>query len=107
MIMGVTLRLMQLYLAYGQEDGQEIKEVFTENEIECLKKINEHQIKTSEKTKNNYSPKSVAWATYIIARLGGWKGNIKQRRAGPIILKRGLQKFVDIFEGWKLAQNYT
>ena len=37
----------------------------------------------------------------------GRKGNPKQRPPGPIILLKGIEKFENIYEGWKLASNYT
>jgi len=107
LILNATLRLMQLYLAYEEEDSQNIEEVFNKEEIECLQQIEKKYIAQTSKTSNSHDNKKLAWASWIIARLGGWKGNIKQRKAGPITLKRGLEKFMAIFEGWKLAKNYN
>ena len=39
-----------------------------------------------------------------MSRLGGWKGNKKQRNAGPIIIKQGLEKFEIIYVGWKMVK---
>ena len=59
------------------------------------------------KVKNNHSHKKLSWAAWIIARLGGWKGNHKQRPPGPITIKKGVEKFDLIFQGWKLARQIT
>ena len=69
----------------------------------CQKKY--EQKKT--KVKNDQSNKKVSWATWIIARLGGWKGNDKQRPSGPITMKKGVEKFDLIFQGWRLARHIT
>jgi hypothetical protein len=102
-----VIRIMQLYLAYDREDSQPISEVFTAEEIECLKSIEQKEIKKTVQTNNHNNPNQLAWATWIIARLGGWKGNKKQRAAGPITIKSGLEKFEMMYAGWKLAREYT
>jgi len=53
---------------------------------------------------NNYSECELSWASWVIARLGGWKGYTKQRPPGPITMKRGLDKFDLIYQGWLLAK---
>ena len=107
LLLNTTIRLMQLYLAYDVEESQPIEEVFDEEEIKCLQTIDDKQIKKTSKTLNPFNPKKLSWASWIIARLGGWKGNNKQRKAGPLIIKRGFEKFEMIYEGWKMAINST
>jgi hypothetical protein len=107
LVLNAALRVMQLYLAYGKEECQATEEVFSEEEIECLHAIEKNHIAKTEKTTNPFSAEKLSWASWIIARLGGWKGNDKQRRAGPIILKRGLDEFETMFQGWKLARGFT
>ncbi|WP_414573692.1 hypothetical protein [Nostoc sp. CCY 9925] len=46
---------------------------------------------------------TVAWATWIIARLGGWSGYSSQKPPGITTLVRGLYQFESTFFGWKLA----
>jgi len=103
MVLNAALRVMQLYLAYGKEDCQELKEVFDQQEIDCLEAIEKNHLPKTPKTINPYRKDKLSWASWIIARLGGWKGNVKSKPAGPIIIKRGLDKFEDIYQGWKLA----
>lgn len=107
MVLNAALRVMQLYLAYGNEDAQEITEVFTDQEISCLKAIEKNHLPTTEHTSNPYPENKLSWASWIIARLGGWKGNRKQQPAGPIIIKRGLDNFENMYQGWKLATLVT
>ncbi|MCW5317897.1 IS4 family transposase [Nostoc sp. KVJ3] len=52
---------------------------------------------------NPYPPHSLSWATWIIARLGGWSGYRSQKPPGIITLVRGLYQFESTFLGWKLA----
>jgi hypothetical protein len=107
LLLNNAVRLMQLYLAYDVEESQPIEEVFDKDEIKCLQTIQNKQLKSTPKTTNPFNVQKLSWASWIIARLGGWKGNNKQRKAGPIIIKRGLEKFEMIYEGWKMAKNST
>lgn len=103
MVLNAALRVMQLLLAYDNEQSQPIEHVFDPGEVKCLKNLNNTLQGDTEKSKNKYDPKQLSWATWIIARLGGWKNFNSKRPPGPIILKRGLDKFSSIYQGWKLA----
>lgn len=103
MILNAALRVMQLLLAYDNEQSQSIEHVFDSGEIKCLENLNNTLQGDTEKSKNRNDPKRLSWATWIIARLGGWKNYNSKRPPGPIILKRGLDKFSSIYQGWKLA----
>ena len=46
--------------------------------------------------------RSLAWAAWIIARLGGWKGYPSERPPGPITFKHGLDYFRACAAGWVL-----
>lgn len=103
--LSATLRLMQLMYATEDEGSQAIDEVFTKAEQKCLTGVGNRVDGNTEKLSNPYSPGSLVWAKWIIARLGGWKGYRSQRIPGPITLKRGLDKFTQIFDGWCIALN--
>lgn len=103
MILNAALRVMQLLFAYDNEQSQPIEQVFDLQEIKCLETLNNTLQGDTEKSKNKCDPKRLSWATWIIARLGGWKNYNSKRPPGPIILKKGLDKFSSIYQGWKLA----
>ena len=103
MALNAALRVMQLLLAYDNEQSQPIEQVFDRGEIKCLEQVNKKLQGDTEKSKNKNNPDTLSWATWIIARLGGWKNYNSKRPPGPIILKRGLDKFSSIYEGWNLA----
>jgi hypothetical protein len=48
---------------------------------------------------------NLAWAAWIIARLGGWKGFAGQRPPGVITLYGGRIRFFNLFDGWAIAKN--
>jgi hypothetical protein len=103
MALNAALRVMQLLLAYDNEQSQPIEELFDKGEIKCLDQVNKKLQGDTEKSKNKNNPDTLSWATWIITRLGGWKNYNSKRPPGPIILKRGLDKFASIYEGWSLA----
>lgn len=107
MMLTAILKIMQMRLAYSEPEGegQLIKEVFTEQEIECLKKVNQKMQGKTVKQQNHYDPISVKWATWIIAKLGGWKAYSSQGPPGIIVLKRGLERFGYVLEGYLLIKD--
>lgn len=105
MTLNAALRVMQLLLARDNINSQPIEQVFSNEEIECLQMLNSKLEGNTEKMKNRNDPQKLCWATWIIAKLGGWKGYERKRPPGPITLKKGLDKFSNIFEGWILARS--
>ena len=91
-------KVLQLVYARNKTDAQPIDEVFNEEEQKVLKGVNEQYEGNSPKQKNPFSPSQTSWATWIVARLGGWKGYQSQRLPGPITLKRGLDKLAILIE---------
>jgi len=104
-MLSALLRIIQMNIAYSEpEGGQPVADVFSEKEIECLQHISTKLQGKTIKLQNN-NPKNLKWATWIIARLGGWKGYASQGILGIILLKRGLDKFAAIYFGWQLAKD--
>jgi len=68
--------------------------VFTEIEVKCLSKLNKKLEGNTEKQKNPYPKANLAWASWVIARLGGWtEFYTKSRPPGNKTFKEGLEKF--------------
>jgi hypothetical protein len=75
---------------------------FAPHEIAVLDKLNfELEGKTSLQ-KNTHSRNGLAWAAWIIAKLGGWDGYPSSKPPGPITFKHGLQAFYAMVTGWSL-----
>ena len=102
--LSATLRIIQLHIAYSKEGEEKINIGFDKTEQAFLKALNTKLEGTTKKLKNPFKKKELRWATWIIARLGNWKGYKTQRVPGVITLQKGLVKFYHMLEGWLMAQ---
>jgi hypothetical protein len=75
---------------------------FSENEIAVLDKLNAELEGATKLQKNPHRTRSLKWATWIIAKLGGWDGYPSSKPPGPITFKHGLEEFHAIVAGWSL-----
>lgn len=88
-----AVQVMQLVQARDGQTRQHITDAFSKAEISLLQQLNPNLEGNSDKQKNPHPPDSLAFASWVIARLGGWKGLASQRPPGPITMKIGLQMF--------------
>lgn len=102
--MQVAVRTLQLTLAREGNTERMATDVFEEADIHVLEQIQPGLEGSTAKQKNPYPSKKLAWAAWIIARLGGWKGYASEAKPGPVTMLRGQQRFAAISEGWKLAK---
>ena len=97
---------MQLVLARAAGNyGPPAERVFDAEQIEVLRALQKKLQGRTRKQQNPYAPDSLAWATWTIARLGGWTGYESDRSTGPITMRDGLQRFNAIVDGYDLAKN--
>lgn len=77
----------------------EARTQFSDLEMTVLEACEKQVSGTSKALTNPYKPKSLAWAVWIIARMGGWNGQIKgQSPPGAKTLAKGLERFLDRVE---------
>ena len=94
-----TLQLVQARDGHGSLPALLI---FDPNEMAMLEKINLKYTGKTLRQQNPHPPGSLAWAAWIIARLGGWDGYPSSRPPGPITFKRGLDALKMMATGWAL-----
>ena len=97
-------KVMQLVLARDGQSPRPISDVFDKKEVEILQSLLPTLQGRTKKQMNLYPPIKLAWATWIIARLGGWKGYASEAKPGPITISRGLRQFSMLKAGWQLAK---
>jgi hypothetical protein len=93
---------MQLVQARDGTSGQMASLVFTPAEIETLHALVPQLEGKTALQKNPHAPCSLAWAGWVIGKLGGWDGYPKSKPPGPITFKHGLKAFYAIAHGWVL-----
>jgi hypothetical protein len=94
-----------IQLVQARNGGEELPAefVFTPEEIEALRAINKTLKGRTELQKNHHRPDTLAWAAWIIAKLGGWTGYASHRPPGPITFHMGMARFQILIAGRTLA----
>jgi hypothetical protein len=95
----ITIQLVQ---ARDGRGNQPIHLAFNANHVDVLAALNQRFEAKSKRLKNPYPTDSLAWAAWIIGRLGGWDGYPSSKPPGPITFKHGLEYFNAVAEGWSL-----
>jgi hypothetical protein len=91
--------IMQLVQARDGTSQQEARIAFTESEIDTLQALIPTLEGRTDLQKNPHPPRSLAWAAWAIAKLGGWDGYPKSKPPGPITFRHGLEYFKAIAHG--------
>jgi hypothetical protein len=95
----VTLQLLQ---ARDGRSNQPVRLAFDANEVATLAALNQNLEAQTKRLKNPHPPDNLAWAAWIIGRLGGWDGYPSSKPPGPITMKHGLEYFYAVAAGWSL-----
>jgi len=105
-VLALSVAVRTLQMVEGRDEPQWPASVtFTDEQQQYLQDIAPTLEGKTKKQQNPYPLKSLAWATWIIARLGGWKGYQSQRPPGTATLTHGLKRFEAMFFAWEIAQN--
>ena len=94
----ITIQLLQA--RNGSQQG--VATVFNTNEVTALTALNQQIEARTRRLKNPHPRDTLAWAAWIIGRLGGWDGYQSSKPPGPITFKNGLEYFHAVAAGWSL-----
>ena len=107
MMLETIIKLFIMQIAYDSEEETQPRSCFSEEELECLElQIIQLEGKT-EKLKNPYKTSDLKRYIWAIARLGGWKGYLSERKPGITTFWIGLQKFTSLMQGWILFRDVS
>jgi hypothetical protein len=95
----ITVQLLQ---ARDGRSHQPVRLAFDANEVATLAALNQNIEAQTKRLKNPHRPDSLAWAAWIIGRLGGWDGYPSSKPPGPITMKHGLEYFYAVDAGRSL-----
>lgn len=108
MALQTALQIMQLIADRDNESQQPATIIFSEEELIFMKALILTKLNGKTSLQQNPHPESsLAWASWAMGRLGGWKGYPSESPPGPITMLRGLIKFQQLFEGLRLAQQFA
>jgi hypothetical protein len=107
MMLETIIKLFIMQIAYNTPEETNPMSCFTEEEIECLELQIEQLEGKTEKLKNPYKSTDLKRYIWAIARLGGWKGYLSERKPGITTFWIGLQKFTAIMQGWILFRDVS
>lgn len=89
-----ALQIMVIKIAYDQKrEDCSARIVFTDKQIQFLKILQPTLEGKTDKQKNPFATSTLAWAAWIIARLGKWGGYNSQSPPGYITMKKGMDIF--------------
>lgn len=94
--------VIQLVQARDSRDHQPANLAFSQSEVDTLAALNQSLEGKTLLQKNPHPKASLAWAAWIIAKLGGWDGYKSSRPPGPITFHDGLTQFRAMAAGWAL-----
>lgn len=92
----VAVKIMQLKLALKDESIL-AEDVFSPHQLDYLDMVRERVEGATELQKNPYKKQSLAWGTWLLARLAGWSGYKSHGPPGYITIKDGFDKFIQQF----------
>jgi succinate dehydrogenase/fumarate reductase flavoprotein subunit len=95
----ITIQLLQ---ARDGRTHQPVQLAFDANGVATLAALNRNLEAQSKRLRNPHPPDSLAWAAWIIGRIGGWDGYPSSKPPGPISMKSGLEYFHAVAAGWSL-----
>jgi len=97
-----AMHVIQLVRARDGHTKQKLADGFDQEDRPLLEKLNVQMEGKTEKQKNPHARGTLAWAAWIIGRLGGWTGYYK--KPGPKVMHIGLTEFHAAKRGWLLAR---
>jgi len=99
-----ALQLMIIKIAYDQKrEDCSARMVFTDKQMQFLKILQSTLEGKTERQKNPFTADSLAWAAWIIAKLGKWSGYSSQSPPGYITMKKGMDIFYIQSNAFELA----
>jgi Transposase DDE domain len=88
---------IQLVQERDGEHRSDCATVFSASEAATLEALNATLQGNTQRQRNPHPKLSLAWAAWVVARLGGW--NCYYKPPGPITMRRGMEQFHAIHRG--------
>jgi len=93
-----ALTVMQLVAERDRKPGRPLSDAFDPDDQPVLERVGSSLEGKTAKQKNPHPKGSLAFASWVFARLGGWTGDYG--KPDPIVMLRALTEFHAIKHGW-------
>jgi hypothetical protein len=105
--MAAVAGIAVMQLVEGRSAGPERRavEVIAPHELAFALTLNRTLEGRTDKQKNPHQQGSLAWLSWITARLGGWSGYQRYGPPGPKTIAYGWDQFKTMSQGWTLRKN--
>jgi hypothetical protein len=96
--------ILQLVQARDGQSAEPASNAFNQDQIKLLAALGANYAGKTKLQRNPHPPQSLSWASWIIARLGGWDG-YPRTKPGPITMRNGLEYFLGIAQAYQTLKN--
>lgn len=100
-----ALQVMRMKLALGKQDSSQAKSVFSDKQIVFMSMLLKIVEGATLKQQNPYRAGTLAWAAWIMARLGKWSGYSSHGPPGYITIKNGYDTFNKQYQIFEMMYN--
>lgn len=98
-----AVQVLQMVRERDGAAGRPVEDVLDPDERPALEAICRSLEGKTQRQKNPHPSGSLAYASWVCARLGGWTGYYG--KPGPIVILQGLITLKTMLAGWKIARN--
>lgn len=98
-----AIQVLQMVRERDGVAGRPLQDALDPEDQPALEAICQTLEGKTEKQKNPHPKGSLAYASWVCARLGGWTGYYG--KPGPIVMMQGLQSLKAMLRGWKLGRD--
>jgi hypothetical protein len=98
-----AIQVLQMVRARDGTVGRPLRDVLAPADRPALEAICRTLEGRTDKQKNPHPRGSLAYASWVCARLGGWTGYYG--KPGPIVMIKGLQDLKAMLQGWRIRQD--
>jgi hypothetical protein len=97
-----AIQVLQMVRERDGAAGRSLQDVFDANDQPALEAVCATLEGKTQRQKNPHPKRSLAYASWVCARLGGWTGYYG--KPGPIVTLQGFLQFKAMLHGWKLGR---
>lgn len=98
-----AIQVLQMVRERDGVAGRPLQDVLDPDDQPALEAICQSLEGKTDKQKNPHPKGSLAYASWVCARLGGWTGYYG--KPGPIVMMQGLQSLRAMLRGWRLRDD--